>query len=164
MANKKPRRIWSIIAGMLNTVSYILLIVGLSLIVSTFGIPVANDVLATKLLSFVRSDVFVGIVGVPLKSEYAPVVATVAKSELCTKLLSLVKSDVFVGIVGVPLRSLYAPVVATVANELLATKSESLVRSDVFVGIVGLSVRSLYEPVSATVARWTFCHSNVVEL
>lgn len=46
MANKKPRRIWSIIAGMLNTVSYILLIVGLSLIVSTFGILVANDVLA----------------------------------------------------------------------------------------------------------------------
>lgn len=46
MATKKPRRIWSIIAGMLNTVSYILLIVGLSLIISTFAILVANDVLA----------------------------------------------------------------------------------------------------------------------
>jgi len=46
MASKKPRRIWSILAGMMNTVSYILLIVGLSLIISTFGILVANDVLA----------------------------------------------------------------------------------------------------------------------
>ena len=46
MASKKPRRIWSIIAGMMNTVSYVLLIVGLSMIISTFGITVANDVLA----------------------------------------------------------------------------------------------------------------------
>lgn len=46
MASKKPRRIWYILAGMMNTVSYILLIVGISLILSTFGILVANDVLA----------------------------------------------------------------------------------------------------------------------
>ena len=46
MASKKPRRIWSILAGMLNTVSYVVLIIGLSLIISTFAILVANDVLA----------------------------------------------------------------------------------------------------------------------
>ena len=46
MASKKPRRIWSVLAGMLNTVSYVVLIIGLSLIISTFAILVANDVLA----------------------------------------------------------------------------------------------------------------------
>lgn len=46
MASKKPKRSWSILAGMLNTVSYVVLIVGISLIISTFAILVANDVLA----------------------------------------------------------------------------------------------------------------------
>lgn len=46
MAGKALKRIGIVIAGMLNTVSYILLIVGISLIISTFGILVANDVLA----------------------------------------------------------------------------------------------------------------------
>ena len=46
MASKKSNRVGSALAGMLNTVSYILLIVGISLIISTFCIVVANDVLA----------------------------------------------------------------------------------------------------------------------
>ncbi len=46
MASKKTYRVAGFFAGILNTVSYVLLIVGISLIISTFGILVANDVLA----------------------------------------------------------------------------------------------------------------------
>ena len=46
MASKKTNRVVGIIAGMLNTVSYILLILGVSLAIATFAILMANDVLA----------------------------------------------------------------------------------------------------------------------
>jgi len=46
MASKKTNRVAGVIAGMLNTVSYVLLIVGISLAIATFAILVANDVLA----------------------------------------------------------------------------------------------------------------------
>ena len=46
MASKRISQLTNVVAGMLNTVSYILLIVGISLALSTFGIHLANDVLA----------------------------------------------------------------------------------------------------------------------
>ena len=46
MASKKTYRIAGFFAGILNTISYVLLIVGISLALSAFGIMVANDVLA----------------------------------------------------------------------------------------------------------------------
>ena len=46
MASKKTYRVAGFFAGILNTISYVLLIVGLSLAISAFGIMVANDVLA----------------------------------------------------------------------------------------------------------------------
>ncbi len=44
--NKRPSRAISVLAGIMNTISYVLLIVGSSLLISSFGIKVANDVLA----------------------------------------------------------------------------------------------------------------------
>ena len=73
MASKKPRRIWYILAGMMNTVSYILLIVGISLILSTFGILVANDVLA-----LIKDG---GEMTVELKEEMAPAEVAVLLQE-----------------------------------------------------------------------------------
>ena len=46
MASKKNYRVAGFFAGILNTISYVLLIVGISLGLSAFGIMVANDVLA----------------------------------------------------------------------------------------------------------------------
>ena len=45
MASKQTKK-GGALAGFLNTVSYILLILGVSLILSTFAILVSNDVLA----------------------------------------------------------------------------------------------------------------------
>lgn len=46
MASKQTNRLAGVVAGMLNTISYIMLIVGLSLAISTFAILIVNDVLA----------------------------------------------------------------------------------------------------------------------
>ncbi len=46
MSSKKTYRVAGFFAGILNTFSYVLLIIGISLGLSTFGILVANDVLA----------------------------------------------------------------------------------------------------------------------
>ncbi len=64
MASKKTYRVAGFFAGILNTISYVLLIVGISLILSTFGILVANDVLA-----LVKDG---GEVQVELKEESTP--------------------------------------------------------------------------------------------
>ena len=76
--------------------------------------------------SLSRSDVLLGIVGVPDRSVYAPENATdeseasfvyPVRAASVMKPAPLVKSDVSEGIVGVSVRSLYEPDLATDASE-----------------------------------------------
>src|SRR5579875_3070433 len=78
---------------------------------TAFVVASGSDALVMNPASFVNSEVFVGIAGVPLRSLYFPDVATVAKD-------------------GVLLKSEYDPEWATVANPRLVRAVAAEFRSE----------------------------------